>query len=47
MGILLLVVAAFFFMGGFHVIAYFAFLCSFGFALLVLPAIAISRLFRA
>jgi hypothetical protein len=44
MGILLLILAAFFIMGGFHVIGYTAFLCAALFILLVLPAMALTKL---
>jgi predicted RND superfamily exporter protein len=47
MGILLLILAAFFIMGGFHVIAYTAFLCAIFFAIFILPAILITKLIRA
>ena len=47
MGILLLILAAFFIMGGFHVIAYSALGCAFLFAVFILPSMAISKLFRA
>ena len=47
MGILLLILAAFFIMGGFHVIAYTAFLCAILFTLLILPAMVITKLIRA
>jgi hypothetical protein len=47
MGILLLILAAFFIMGGFHVIAYTAFLCAVLFAVFILPAMVITKLLRA
>jgi hypothetical protein len=47
MGVLLLVLAAFFIMGGFHVIGYTALLCGVLFALFILPAMVISKLLRA
>ena len=47
MGVLLLILAAFFIMGGFHVVAYTAFLCALLFAVLILPAMAITKLLRA
>jgi hypothetical protein len=43
MGILLLILAAFFIMGGFHVVAYMAFLGAIIFALFVLPAMVITK----
>jgi len=46
MGVLLLIVAAFFIMGGFHVVLYTALGCAILFALLILPSMAISRLIR-
>jgi hypothetical protein len=46
MGILLLILAAFFMMGGFHVIAYTAFLCGVLFTILILPAMLITKLLR-
>jgi hypothetical protein len=46
MGVLLLIAAAFAIMGGFHVIAYTAFLCGILFVIFVLPSMAISKLFR-
>jgi|SoiMethySBSTD1v2_1073268.scaffolds.fasta_scaffold2494262_1 hypothetical protein len=47
MGILLLILAAFFFMGGFHVVFYTAFLCALLFVLFVLPAMVITKLIKA
>ena len=47
MGVLLLILAAFFILGGFHVIAYTAFLCAVLFVLFILPAMAIMKLLRA
>jgi hypothetical protein len=47
MGILLLILAAFFIMGGFHVIAYTSFLCAVLFAVFILPAMVITKLLRA
>ena len=46
MGILLLILAAFFIMGGFHVIAYTALLCAILFTLFILPAMVITKLIR-
>jgi hypothetical protein len=46
MGILLLILATFAIMGGFHVIFYCALGCAFLFAVFILPSMAISRLFR-
>ena len=46
MGILLLIIAAFALMGGFHVIVYSALGCALLFALFVLPSMAISKLLR-
>jgi len=46
MGILLLIIAAFALMGGFHVIVYCALGCALLFALFVLPSMAISKLLR-
>jgi hypothetical protein len=47
MGILLLILAAFFMMGGFHVVGYTALLCAVLFVLFILPAMAITKLLRA
>ena len=47
MGILLLILAAFFIMGGFHVIAYTALLCAVLFSVLILPTMVITKLLRA
>jgi hypothetical protein len=47
MGMLLLILAAFFIMGGFHTIAYTAFLCAVLFVIFILPAMVIAKLFRA
>ena len=47
MGGLLLILAAFFIMGGFHVIGYTALLCAVLFVLFILPAMAITKLLRA
>jgi len=47
MGILLLILAAFFMMGGFHVIGYTAFLCAVLFVLFILPAMAITTFLHA
>ena len=46
MGVLLLFLAAFFIMGGFHVIAYTALLCAVLFVLFILPAMVITKLLR-
>ena len=47
MGILLLILATFAIMGGFHVVLYCVFGCAVLFALFVLPSMAISKIFRA
>ena len=47
MGILLLILAAFAIMGGFHVVLYCAFACAVLFVLFILPSMAISKVFRA
>jgi hypothetical protein len=46
MGLLLLILLAFAIMGGLHVIAYFALGCGFLFVLLVLPSMAMDKIFR-
>jgi hypothetical protein len=46
MGILLLILAAFFVMGGFHVIGYTALLCGVLFVLFILPAMVITKLLK-
>ena len=46
MGILLLILAAFAIMGGFHVVLYGAFGCAALFALFILPSMAISKILR-
>jgi hypothetical protein len=47
MGGLLLILAAFFIMGGFHVIGYTALLCVVLAVLFILPTMAITKLLRA
>jgi len=46
MGILLLILAAFAIMGGFHVVLYGAFGCAALFALFILPSMALSKILR-
>ena len=46
MGILLLIVLAFFIMGGVHVALYIGIGCAVLFGIFVLPSMAISKIFR-